>query len=194
MADEPSDGSEKDRNAPTVRDLKKSAVSTDTIPDIVGQYVPPRSPPEATPHRTIDVKPVRLSADLDPRQALTERRLLSPPRPERDLSGWWLGGGLVVAFGIGAWLVASKPSASSAPAASTTAAPATVSAAPAVAPLPKGSGSFVRSLAPFGSASAILPPTAAPNPPLAAPPPLPSGAKAPAVRETVKKRKDPWLE
>src|SRR5688572_275458 len=84
MAKDSEDGSEKDRNAPTVRDLKgPSLVSADTIPDVIGQYVPPRPPPEASRHRTIDLKPVRLSDEADPRRWRTERRLVTPERPER---------------------------------------------------------------------------------------------------------------
>jgi hypothetical protein len=198
MADEPSDGSEKDRNAPTVRDLKTPTTSTDTIPDIVGQYVPPRPLPEATAHRTIDLRPVRLSAELDPRQALTERRLVSPPRRQRGLSAWWLGGGLGVAVGIGAWLFASKPPASTASAAATVPAREATASVPPAAPAPPDGRSLVRSLAPFGSASTILPSKAPPTTDApaaqAASAALPTAPRAPSARDASKKRKDPWLE
>src|SRR5688572_6790137 len=103
MADDSQDGSEKDRNAPTVRDLKKgpSPASADTIPDVFGQYVPPRPPPEASRHRTIDLKPVRLSDEADPRRWRTERRLATPGRPQKRPGGLWVAALILLA--LGAW-------------------------------------------------------------------------------------------
>jgi len=88
MADNPTDGSEKDRNAPTVRELKGPGAPSDTLPDVVGVYVPPRSLPGPADHRTMDLKSVRLSDYVDARRALTERRLVSPPRPKQRRSAF----------------------------------------------------------------------------------------------------------
>src|SRR6187397_577014 len=93
MADEPSDGSDKNRDAPTVRDLTGPELSSDTLPDVVGLYVPPRPLPEPSDHRTLDLRSIRLSDAADPRRALTERRLVSPPQPSKPKRrlGPWLG-------------------------------------------------------------------------------------------------------
>src|SRR5262245_12832211 len=103
MADDSSDDSEKDRNAPTVRDLVPRALSSDTVPEIVGQYHPPRPLPEVSQHRTLDLSSVRVSPDPR-RTAPTERRLVSPARPEPKSSRWWLVGGLVLLVGALLWL------------------------------------------------------------------------------------------
>jgi hypothetical protein len=192
MADESSDGSEKDRNAPTVRDLKGPGVSGDTLPDVVGVYVPPRPLPESTAHRTIDVKPVRLSAAADPRQALTERRLVSPPRVERRLPVLWLGGGIAILLALGAWAFLqelSSPSAVSPARVPSAPAPVNASAARLSAPVQRSAGSLpepapLRSAAPLPSASPAAHGFDAP----------PAATKAGSTRETQKKRKDPWLE
>jgi len=72
----------------TVPDLALPArlgVSTDTVPEQAGIYVPPRPLASPSDHRTIEIAPVRLARDIDPRRAPTELRLLSvPPRKQ----GW----------------------------------------------------------------------------------------------------------
>ena len=108
MADDPSDG-DKDRNAPTVRELNGPTSSGDTVPDLIGLYVPPRPLPEASQHRTLDLKSVRISDQADPRRALTERRLVSPPRRVPSRSAWWMAAGAVVLLGALAWFVLSAP-------------------------------------------------------------------------------------
>ena len=192
MADEPSDGSEKDRNAPTVRDLKGPSVPGDTMPDIVGLYVPPRPLPETTQHRTIDIKPVRLSAETDPRQFRTERRLVSPSRRERRLPVLWLVGGLAILLALGAWALLQKPSSPSAltPAPVRSApVPIAASAAAQLAPVRLSATSLA---APAPPRTVVPPPSA---PPAAQGPEAPAAApKAGSARDTQKKRKDPWLE
>jgi hypothetical protein len=187
MADESSDGSEKDRNAPTVRDLKGPSVPGDTMPDVVGLYVPPRPLPETTPHRTIDIKPVRLSAETDPRQFRTERRLVSPKRGEPRLPLLWFGGGLAILLALGAWALLQKPSSPSAlTSARVPTAPAPVAASAAALSAPaRPSAASLSAQAPPRSAA---PPPSAPLAAPAAPP------KAGSARDTQKKRKDPWLE
>src|SRR5688572_7557812 len=67
----------------TVPDLALPArlgVSTDTLPEQAGVYVPPRPLTSASDHRTIEIAPVRLAQDIDPRRALTELRLTAPPQ------------------------------------------------------------------------------------------------------------------
>jgi hypothetical protein len=195
MADDSKDGSEKDRNAPTVRDLKgPSSVSADTIPDLIGQYSPPRPPPEASHHRTIDLKPVRLSDEADPRRWRTERRLVSPERPAKRPGSLWVAA--LVLLAIGAWalvwvsaaLEKTKPAVVVSPPA-----PAAVAAPTASARAPD------RTEAPTAPASPIAPANPAPRPNADAPiPDAPKSESTPPKptrpRETAKKRKDPWLE
>ena len=113
MADEPRDGSDKNRDAPTVRDLKGPELSSDTLPDVVGLYVPPRPLPEVSSHRTLDLRSVRLSDEADPRRARTQRRLESPVGPEappRRRLAPWLFVGAVALLAAGAWALFWRPS------------------------------------------------------------------------------------
>jgi len=186
MTDDPRDGSDKDRDAPTVRDLKGPGVPTDTVPDVVGLYVPPRPPPEVSRHRTLDLMPVRIAAAADPRRAPTERRLVAPDRPQRGSIPAWLVGGVLIVFGFGVWALArtSSPPRESVPA---------ISVAPPIPPI----------------ASAVAPPTeptaaplpssvsvaTAPDPsPAHAPSPAPVAPKTARPPEPAKKRNQPWLE
>ena len=191
MADDSQDGSEKDRNAPTVRDLKgPKAVSADTIPDVFGQYVPPRPPPEASRHRTIDLKPVRLSDEVDPRRWRTERRLATPERPARGQRALWLAGGALILLALVAWALvrASAPSEKS---------PVVVAApsAPAAASVPTASARAPdRTETPPAPASAIGSNKSLPSPSSGVPTSESTPPKAIRTREVKKKRKDPWLE
>ncbi|HVR18427.1 MAG TPA: hypothetical protein VMS65_01980 [Polyangiaceae bacterium] len=180
MADDPSHG-DKDRNAPTFRELDRPTSSGDTVPDLIGMYVPPRPLPEASDHRTMDLKSVRISDQADPRRALTERRLVSPPRRARSRSALWLLAGAVVLLGALAWLLLVEPT----PPASRAAAPPTRASAGA----PKAPATST-SIAP--AARAAAPPPKAPGPSVEAP--ATPAPKTSRPRESAKKRKDPWLE
>jgi hypothetical protein len=186
MADDSSDGSDKDRSAPTVRDLKGPAVG-DTLPDLIGMYVPPRPLPETSQHRTLDLKSVRLSDQADPRRALTERRLVSPARRTGGSLRLGLALAGLVLVGALAWFFLGAP-------------PPSVPTAPLAAPAAP---------APVSQPSAAAPKALVTTPPVSTPPPViapskPSGlsteaspAPAPKTsrpRESAKKRKDPWLE
>jgi len=70
----------------TERNARRAPDAGDTIPEQANVYVPPRPLASLSEHRTMDVKAIRLHADLDPRQALTELRL-SAPLPARS-SAW----------------------------------------------------------------------------------------------------------
>jgi hypothetical protein len=192
MGDDSSDGGDKDRNAATVRDMKgPPVVSSDTMPDVIGVYAPPRPLPEVSQHRTVDLKSVRLSDLADPRRALTERRLVSPPRPPKQSALPWLFGGVAgLAVVAGAlWLLLGASPAPVSPAA-ITAGESSSGAPPAAAP------------SKASSAPAEPPPGPAPSPPGEPPasttPALDASSsppqKAPRSRESAKKRKDPWLE
>ena len=193
MADDSQDGSEKDRNAPTVRDLKKgpSPVSDDTIPDVFGQYVPPRPPPEASHHRTIDLKPVRLSDEADPRRWRTERRLVSPERRAKRHWAFWLASGALILLALGAWALVRASAPPEMPGPAVVAAPPTPAAvrvptAPVRVPVRPETPPAPSS--PIGSSNALLSPNSGAPPSESTPP------KATRGREVPKKRKDPWLE
>lgn len=70
----------------TERSARRDERPGDTIPEQAHVYVPPRPLASLSDHRTMDVKAIRLAAEVDPRQALTELRLEAPPRrrPAKD--------------------------------------------------------------------------------------------------------------
>jgi hypothetical protein len=197
MADDSQDGSEKDRNAPTVRDLKgPSPVSADTIPDVIGQYSPPRPPPEASRHRTIDIKPVRLSDEADPRRWRTERRLVTPERPAKRQWALWLAGGALVLLALGAWALVRTSAPPEKPGPAVVAAPSVAAAAAAPTASARAPD---RAEAPTAPASPIASTNTVPLPNMDAPNPHgPKSESTPAkptrARESAKKHKGPWLE
>jgi hypothetical protein len=74
----------------TVPDLGLPArlgASTDTMPEQAGVYVPPRPLASVSDHRTIEIAPVRLAQEIDPRRAPTAIRLSPaiPRKPRRPL-------------------------------------------------------------------------------------------------------------
>lgn len=190
MADDPTDGSEKDRNAPTVRELKGPSVPSDTLPDVIGVYVPPRALPGPADHRTMDLKSVRLSDYVDARRALTERRLVSPPEPTRRRSALWLVPALLIALGVGAWFFFRNP------------APRALGDASQAEPKPASTVTEAPHVpAPSASPSVVVAPSVIHEPPLSGPetkieekPSAPAPAKSQRSRDAEKKRKDPWLE
>ena len=70
----------------TERNVRRDERPGDTIPEQAHVYVPPRPLASLSDHRTMDVKAIRLAAEVDPRQALTELKLEAPPRrrPAKD--------------------------------------------------------------------------------------------------------------
>jgi hypothetical protein len=185
MADQPKDGSNKDE-LPTQRDLKPPTVSSDTVPDVFGQYVPPRPLPEVSRHRTLDLKSVRLSDEADPRRAPTELRLQSPAREARRGFPIWLLLVIVGLIGVSAWAFLPSSAPAAAPGQAPAAPPAkeeparpvvtTEAAKKAAPPVPSAAPAPVSSNATVSSAAAPLPKPARPG------------------SETAKKRRDPWLE
>jgi hypothetical protein len=91
-------GPKKAPGTDTVPDLDLPArlgVSTDTVPEQAGIYVPPRPLASASDHRTIEIAPVRLAQDIDPRRAPTELRLSTPVRRSRTRPGLLVLGALL---------------------------------------------------------------------------------------------------
>lgn len=88
----------------TVPDLGLPArlgVSTDTVPEQAGVYVPPRPLASAADHRTIEIAPVRLAQDIDPRRAPTELRLAAPPPRRRTKPLFFVLSALLVVAVVG---------------------------------------------------------------------------------------------
>jgi len=185
MADQPKDGSDKDE-IPTQRDLKPPSISSDTVPDVFGQYVPPRPLPEASRHRTLDLKSVRLSDEADPRRAPTELRLQSPARPERGPFPIWIVLVVVALIGVSAWAFLTPPAPAAAPVDKPAAPPRREEPARPVAttePM-KNAPAEAPSVVPTPTSPALTASSVAP--------PLPKPARSGS--EAAKKRRDPWLE
>jgi len=179
---------------------------SDTVPEQAGVYVPPRPLASPADHRTIEIQPVRLAQEIDPRRAMTELKLTAPPlRPNR--LPWFLVAGLLVF--VGAVFYVARDARSGGAASSAVAPPAAAplpthvetSALPPVSPPP--------SLPAAEAPNAVAPITPAPataNTVGAEPPLVPvtpdeldreqrAGNGAPkAVESSPKKVREPWLE
>jgi hypothetical protein len=191
----------------TVPDLGlplRLGVSTDTLPEQAGVYVPPRPLASASDHRTIEIQPVRLAQDIDPRRAPTELRLAAPPPRKQARPLFWVLTALL-AIAVGGFFVArlvvsppDAPSAAPGPVPSPVAAPA-----PQPAPAPT-SGSIIVG-APISQEPAEEPgPGPEAEPALVPVTPAELGARpkaaapAPSPRDSAgaqkKKPREPWLE
>lgn len=82
---------------PTIR---TTPVDRDSLPDQASQYIAPQPVPRISEHKTIDMVPVRLAPEVDPRNALTQR--LSPvPVPRTKQRLWWgAAGGILVLVAV----------------------------------------------------------------------------------------------
>ncbi len=189
-------------------DARKAHDNGDTLPDQAGVYVPPRPVAPISEHRTMDIKAIRLAAELDPRQARTQLRMQAPRR-RRRLSPFWIASlGVVALLGAGTYiaLVSEAPlplvsSEQRAPEPKAQSALPTGAPIDTVAPPPPPLSEVVANRA--ATAAASLPSTE--RPPVEALPPaeptLPPPAVAtaePAPRSSpprkTKARQDPWLE
>jgi hypothetical protein len=181
----------------TVPDLALPArlgVSTDTLPEQAGVYVPPRPLTSSSDHRTIEMAPVRLAQDIDPRRAPTELRLSAPTPPAQAHSPLLVLTALLL-LAVGGFLAArfimappDAPSVLRAPAPPlplvSTPPSATAQASVSVgAPLPTEPESDPR-LVPVTPSELGVRPKA---PPVAAPP-------RDSVEAPRKKVREPWLE
>lgn len=66
-------------------DPRKAHEKGDTLPEQANVYVPPRPLAQISDHRTMDIKAIRIAAEIDPRQAKTIVRMQAPPRRRRGL-------------------------------------------------------------------------------------------------------------
>lgn len=176
-------------------DHRKAHEKGDTLPEQANVYVPPRPLAQISDHRTMDIKAIRIAAEIDPRQAKTIVRMQAPPRRRRGLVLFAIGSLVVVALlGAAAYVtvvgpqplpLVSEPEASprmgSTPAELPTAAPPEPHSVP---PEPLGT--------PAESVTAASPPATAPatttvQRPASRPAPHAAPHKAKVTRE-------PWLE
>jgi hypothetical protein len=177
-------------------DEREAHETGDTLPEQAGVYVPPRPIPSLSDHRTMDVKAIRIAAEHDPRQALTQLRMQPPPRRR----SWAMLIGVVSAtVGLGSVLYLGLMSSKPLPlAGSTAASPAvpplppapTVSPPPVEANLPPPAlpPSVVSALPSATSTGAARPPKAVKGGTLAAP--HPRRGPTPSAKVS----RDPWLE
>jgi len=179
----------------------------DTLPEQAGVYVPPRPIAPLSDHRTMDVKAIRIAAEIDPRQALTQLRMQPPPR-RRGSKALLVGAVLVALLVAGAYLgfsveqplpLVTSPATAAAPATPGTAAAAaatelaaTATVAPLAAKAPPSEPS-----APVASAARSEPPPSTTPAPRAAKTARAAGAAGPARKSAAPSAKigrDPWLE
>jgi len=79
-------------------DPRKAHEKGDTLPEQANVYVPPRPLAQISDHRTMDIKAIRINAEIDPRQAKTIVRMQAPPRRRRGLVLFTIGSLVVVAL------------------------------------------------------------------------------------------------
>lgn len=181
-------------------DPRKAHEKGDTLPEQANVYVPPRPLAQISDHRTMDIKAIRIAAEIDPRQAKTIVRLQAPPRRRRGLVLFTIGSLVVVALlGAAAYVTVVGPQ--PLPLVSEPEAPPHV-APPPVAPPP------VENLVPPPPPprTAVAEPVSAPTEPAtaAAPPArptvttsVPRAPSRPAQHNAPRKGKvttEPWLE
>jgi hypothetical protein len=181
----------------TERDVRQAPDAGDTIPEQANVYVPPRPLAALSEHRTMDVKAIRLAAEVDPRQALTELKLVAPPlRPHRE----WLVPVALAVLAVGficLWWVMPTPISEPIPVSPRTVEPRV----PTTAPLAVTPGTATA--APSSSETVALPATneiptssstfGAPTaPPAKGTAPLAPSGKA--SRRAKPPAHDPWLE
>ncbi len=77
---------------------RKAHEQSDTLPEQANVYVPPRPLAQISDHRTMDIKAIRIAAEIDPRQAKTIVRMQAPVRRRRGLVLFALGSVIVVAL------------------------------------------------------------------------------------------------
>jgi hypothetical protein len=181
----------------TERNVRQVEGAGDTIPEQANVYVPPRPLAALSEHRTMDVKAIRLAAEVDPRQALTELRLSAPPLKKDNT---WVAPLLLalLAIGfIGLWWLTPSPlplattrTAEQEPPASPVAAPLPVKTVPAPPPL---TAELPRSL-PVMPSSPAAPRTASAPPNAARVPASPNAPALPSATHRPKQGRDPWLE
>jgi hypothetical protein len=180
----------------TERNVRQVQGTGDTIPEQANVYVPPRPLAALSEHRTMDIKAIRLAAEVDPRQALTEFRLSAPPLKKDNT---WIAPLLLalLAIGfIGLWWLTPSPL----PLATTgaeTSLPVTPRAAPVpvkAVPVPAELSQEPPRTLPVTPTAPTAPRTASPSPTTARPATPTSAPAVPSAPRRPKPGRDPWLE
>lgn len=181
----------------TERNVRQVEGSGDTIPEQANVYVPPRPLAALSEHRTMDIKAIRLAAEVDPRQAMTELRLSAPPLKKDNT---WVAPVLLalLAIGfIGLWWLTPSPLPLATSTAEREPLPAPVAVPPPVRTLPVPATVTAkeppRTLPVTPSAPPTVRPTSAP-PNVARVPAVPSAPALPSATHRPKQGRDPWLE
>ncbi len=181
-------------------DPRQSYDDGDTLPEQANVYVPPRPLAQLSEHRTIDVKAIRIAAELDPRQAKTQLRMSMPPvRQRRGLPLFVVGSAVVLAlFGVALYMELTRTS--TLPLITTAAAPGalapvedSVTSSPvlaATAGVPSTT-SGATDVPPTGAATEPATATVVPSAPRATAPRSKTGVRAP---RKAKVTREPWLE
>lgn len=187
-------------------DARKASENSDTLPDQASAYVPPRPVPQLSDHRTMDIKAIRVAAELDPRQAMTQLRMHAPPR-RRRLSPFWIASlGIVALLVIGTYillvsetplpLISSDQSVSESPSAPVAAEPPIDLDAPLPDVAPRVAGPATASPPSteraVGEVTAPAEPAARASEPITTADPTSTQRSTPARKS--KPRQDPWLE
>jgi hypothetical protein len=185
----------------TVPDLGLPArlgVSTDTMPEQAGVYVPPRPLASASDHRTIEIAPVRLARDIDPRRAPTALRLSAPPPGKKGRPLLAMLGGLLL-LAVGGFFAARFVFTSAAPSAALP--PSTLAPSPPVPPPPPSAAKTAGSVsvgAPLLTERQAEPELVPVTPAELGMRPRRPSSPLPAPRESSdppkKKVREPWLE
>lgn len=176
----------------------------DTLPEQANVYVPPRPLAPLSDHRTMDVKAIRIAAELDPRQAKTQLRMMVPVHRQRGLPLFIVGSAIVLAlFGVVIYMAIARPGPAplatpaappmmQAPTADPLAAPAATPGAPATAAPTPPSAPDPTSV-PTEPVTATSPPSA-PRATTSAPSPRAKPAVRPSAPHKPKVTREPWLE
>jgi hypothetical protein len=174
-------------------DRQEAHDNGDTLPEQANVYVPPRPLAQISDHRTMDFKAIRIAAELDPRQAKTQLKLMLPARRHRGLPLFIFGSAVVLAlFGVVIYMAVAGPS--PLPLVTTDAAP----------PPAETAVRLLGPSAPVGPTATTAPvATSAPTEPVtAAAPSAPKAPAAPRVRSSATRSaphkakvvREPWLE
>jgi hypothetical protein len=162
---------------PTFEDLDEVPLAGPS-PDHAAAYVPPRDIPKPADHKTIDISPIRISPDADPRRALTQKamRVIKREDAHRQLL-------LMGVDATAATLDARAPQASESDGDSAGKSRAGLFIGGTIAVLVLAAGGFVAfKMVDPESASTVAPATTEPPSPATAPPsPAPTPAPTPTI-------------
>ncbi|HTQ03238.1 MAG TPA: hypothetical protein VMI54_05255 [Polyangiaceae bacterium] len=176
-------------------DPRKAHEKGDTLPEQANVYVPPRPLAQISDHRTMDIKAIRIAAEIDPRQAKTIVRMQAPVRRRRGLVLFAVSSCVVLGLlAAAAYVTVVGPQPlplSSDSDAAPRVAPPPVEIQTAPAPVVPRAASPEPPSAPVEAETAVPPPVTAPATASVSPPSRPAQRVAP---RKPKVSREPWLE